>query len=68
MAVYILTHTFDIVMGVFELGQSVVNRSAGIISGSLNVGAGTAIDALRAEMEAMGVWELIGLWFEMSVR
>lgn len=67
VAVYILTHTFDIVMGVFELGQSVVNRSAGIISGSLNVGAGTAIDALRAEMEAMGVWELIGLWFEMNI-
>ena len=67
VAVYILTHTFDIVMGVFELGQSVVNRSAGIISGSLNVGAGTAMDALRAEMEAMGVWELIGLWFEMSI-
>ena len=67
LAVYILTHTFDIVMGVFELGQSVVNRSAGIISGSLNVGAGTAMDALRAEMEAMGVWELIGLWFEMNI-
>ena len=67
VAVYILTHTFDIVMGVFELGQSVVNRSAGIISGSLNVGARTAMDALRAEMEAMGVWELIGLWFEMNI-
>ena len=67
VAVYILTHTFDIVMGVFELGQSVVNRSAGIISGSLNVGAGTAMDALRAEMEAMGVWQLIGLWFEMNI-
>jgi len=67
VAVYILTHTFDIVMGVFELGQSVVNRSAGIISGSLNVGAGTAMDALRAEMDAMGVWELIGLWFEMNI-
>lgn len=67
VAVYILTHTFDFVMGVFELGQSVVNRSAGIISGSLNVGAGTAMDALRAEMEAMGVWELIGLWFEMNI-
>ncbi len=67
VAVYILTHTFDIVMGVFELGQSVVNRSAGIISGSLNVGARTEMDALRAEMEAMGVWELIGLWFEMNI-
>lgn len=60
VAVYIVTHTFDIVMGVFELAQSVVNRSAGIISGSVDVGAG-------AELEAMGVWELIGLWFEMNI-
>ncbi len=51
----------------FELAQGVVNRSAGIISGSLNVGAGTAMDALRVELEAMGVWELIGLWFEMNI-
>jgi hypothetical protein len=67
VAVYIVTHTFDIVMGVFELGQSVVNRSAGIISGSLDVGAGVALDMMRAELEAMGVWELIGLWFEMNI-
>ena len=67
VAVYIVTHTFDIVMGVFELAQSVVNRSAGIISGSLDVGAGVALDMMRAELEAMGVWELIGLWFEMNI-
>jgi len=58
VAVYILTHTFDIVMGVFELAQSVVNSSSGIISGSLEVGAGAALDTMRAELEAMGVWEL----------
>ena len=34
VAVYILTHTFDIVMGVFSLAQNVVNSSAGVISGS----------------------------------
>jgi hypothetical protein len=67
VAVYIVTHTFDIVMGVFELAQSVVNRSAGIISGSVDVGAGVALDMMRTELEAMGVWELIGLWFEMNI-
>jgi hypothetical protein len=63
-AVYILTHTFDIVMGVFGLAQEVVNKSAGVITGSLNVSAGAALASFRATLEAMGVWELIGLWLE----
>jgi hypothetical protein len=66
-AVYILTHTFDIVMGVFGLAQEVVNRSAGVISGSLSVGAEAALADLQAMLEAMGAWELIGLWLEMFI-
>lgn len=67
IAVYILTHTFDIVMGVFGVAQHVVNSSAGLITGSLDVGAGAALDVLRAELEAMSVWGLFGLWFEMNI-
>lgn len=67
IAVYILTHTFEIVMAVFALAQNAVNASAGVISGSLAVGAGTALDLLRAELEAMSVWGLFGLWFEMNI-
>ena len=37
VAVYILTHNFDIVMGIFSLAQQVVNGSAGVISGSLDM-------------------------------
>jgi hypothetical protein len=66
-AVYILTHTFDIVMGVFGLAQEVVNQSGGVISGSLNVGAGTALADLQAMLAAMGTWELIGLWLETFI-
>lgn len=67
IAVYILTHTFDIVMGVFSLAQNVVNQSAGIITGTLNVGAGTALSALQTELEDMSVWELFGLWIETNI-
>lgn len=67
IAVYILTHTFDIVMGVFSVAQHVVNSSAGLINGSLDVGAGAALDVLQAELEAMSVWGLFGLWFEMNI-
>ncbi|MDR1704078.1 MAG: hypothetical protein LBS19_05275 [Clostridiales bacterium] len=65
--IFILTHTFDIVMGVFGLAQSVVNDSAGIISGSLDIGGGADIDALRTQLEAMGVWELLGLYLETAI-
>ncbi|MDR2088508.1 MAG: hypothetical protein LBP73_04030 [Clostridiales Family XIII bacterium] len=66
-AVYILTHTFDIVMGVFGLAQQVIGSSAGVIRGSLNVGAGSALADLRVMLEAMGTWELIGLWLETFI-
>lgn len=64
-AVLILTHTFDIVMGVFELAQTVVNQSAGLIQGSLDLSA-TLAD-LDTQLEAMGIWELLGLCLETNI-
>lgn len=66
VAVYILTNTFNIVMGVFALAQGVINSSAGVIGGSLSVGAGD-IAAMQSQLEAMGIGELIGLWLEITV-
>jgi hypothetical protein len=65
VAVYILTHTFDIVMGVFSLAQNVVNGSAGIIGGSLDIDL--ALTDLTAQLEAMGTGELIGLYIESAI-
>lgn len=67
VAVYILSNTFTIVMGVFELAQNVVNGSAGIISSSLDVSAASAVADLQAQLEAMSAFELIGLWLEMNI-
>jgi hypothetical protein len=64
VAVYILTHTFDLVMGVFALAQQWVTASAGVITGSLDVGADAALADLEATLQTMGVWELVGLWLE----
>ena len=66
-AVYILTHTFDIVIGIFALAQNVVDSSAGVIQGSLNISSGTALDDLRVMLEAMGVGELLGLFLETFI-
>ncbi len=65
VAVYILTHTFDIVMGVFALAQHVVNGSAGVIGGSLDMNL--ALTDLATQLDAMGTGELIGLYIESSV-
>lgn len=64
-ATYILTHTFDIVMAVFDLAQRAVNGSAGIISGSLNVNL--AMDGLQAQLEAMEWYTLLGLYMESAI-
>jgi len=65
VATYILTHTFDIVMGVFGLAQHVVNRSAGIIQGSLDMNL--AMAQLEAQLQAMGTGELIGMWLQSAI-
>jgi len=64
-AVYILTNTFDIVIAVFEVGQHVINSSAGIISGSLDIAA--TLTDLEPQLQEMGVWELMGLWLEINI-
>jgi len=66
-AVYILTHTFDIVMAVFALAQSAINASAGTITGNLDIGIDAALADLEAQLEAMGEWELLGLWLETFI-
>ena len=64
-ATYILTHTFDIVMGVFDLAQRAVNGSAGIISGSLNINL--AMDSLQTQLKAMEWYALLGLYMESAI-
>lgn len=65
VAVYILTHTFDIVMGVFELAQYVVNESAWIIDDNLDVNA--VLNNLAATLNAMEWYELLGLYIESAI-
>jgi hypothetical protein len=64
-AVFILTHTFDIVMFIFALAQNVVSGSAGVISGSLDVDL--ALADLETQLAAMGNGELIGLYIESAI-
>jgi len=67
VAVFILTNTFNIVVGVFELAQSVINDSAAFIVGDLELGNGTMMDAILVQLEAMSIGELLGLFLETQI-
>ena len=64
IAVYLVTHTFDITMAIFELGQNVVQQSAGIITGTTSLDFATVIGDVSAQLEAMELGELFGLLVE----
>ena len=63
-AVMIVTNTWNIVMGIFDVGQSVVNRSAGVIIGDTALDVNNVIGNIEARLETLGTGELFGLWFQ----
>lgn len=67
VAVLIVTNTFNIVMGIFDVAQSVVNRAAGVISTNTNIDISSTIGSLTAKLEAMELGELIGLYFQSMI-
>ena len=66
IAVLILSNTFNIVMGIFDVSQHVINNAAGVISGSTDVNP-DIMDALRLQLEAMDVGPLLGLWLQSMI-
>ena len=54
VAVYLVTHTFDITMAVFELSQTVVQQSAGVITGNTAIQFDTVLGSLPDQLETMG--------------
>ena len=66
-AVLILTHTFDIVIGIFEVAQKVVADSAGLVQGTLEITMDDALDAMRTSLEAMQTFELLSFFLEALV-
>ena len=67
VAVYIVTHTFDITMAVFDLGQHIVTQSAGVIGANTNIDISSALTDIETTLSAMGLGELFLLVFETSL-
>lgn len=67
VAVFLVTNTWNIVMAIFDVAQNVVSQSGGIISGSTSIDLSTAIPDMEAQLEAMDLGPLLGLWFQSMV-
>ena len=63
-AVLIVTNTWNIVMGIFDVAQSVVNQSAGVILADTSIDITSVISDLDTQLEALSTGELFGLWFQ----
>ena len=63
-AIILVSNTWNIVMGVFDLTQSVVNQSAGVIIGNTSIDITTVVTDLDNRLSAMDIGGLLGLWFQ----
>lgn len=64
VAIYLVTHTFEMVLAVFDVAQHVVSSSAGVIHGSTSIDVDAVITGLESTLEGMEIAELFGLCME----
>jgi len=62
-AILILSNTFNIVMAVFDVSQSVIASAAGIVTGATNITPDMLTD-LEMTLEAMELGSLLGLFLQ----
>ena len=67
IAVYLVSHVFDITMAVFDVGQHLVNSAAGVISSDTAIDVESTLAAMTANMETMEVPELLLLVMETAL-
>lgn len=66
-AVLIVTNTWNIVMGVFDVAQSVVNSASGIIVSDTSLALTDNIANFEARLMEMDIGPLLGLWLQSSI-
>nr|WP_242964914.1 CD0415/CD1112 family protein [Scatolibacter rhodanostii] len=63
-AVLLVTNTWNIVMGIFDLTQHVVNQSAGVIISDAGIDITSTIADLETRLADWDIGTLLGLWFQ----
>lgn len=64
VAVIIITNTFNIIMGVFDLSQHVVSGAADVIISDTNIDISSAIVDMESRLQEMELGPLLGLWLQ----
>lgn len=67
IAVELVAHTFDIVMGVFDLAQDVVKKSTDVMGTTVNADFMSTWANLDNELNKMSLGSLLGLFWEVQI-
>ena len=67
IAVYLVSHTFDITMAIFDVAQTIINSASGAISHDTHIDISSALTNLGATMDGMGIGDLILLVLETAL-
>lgn len=67
IAVYLVSHTFDITMAIFDVVQTIINSASGAISHDTHIDISSALTNLGATMDGMGIGDLILLVLETAL-
>ena len=63
-AVMIVTNTWNIVMGVFDVAHNIVSNASGVIAGNTAIDISAVIVDMEDRLMEMDVGPLFGLWFQ----
>ena len=67
IAVYLVSHTFDITMAIFDVAQTIINSASGAISHDTHIDISSALTNLGATMDDMGIGDLMLLVLETAL-
>ena len=67
VAVLIITNTFNIIMGIFDMSQHVVSNAAGVIITDTNIDITTVIANMGEKLKEMELGPLLGLWLQSTL-
>ena len=67
IAITLVTNTWNIVMAVFDVAQSVVRSAAGVIVTDASIDLSTIITDLETQLMAMEIGPLLSLWIQSTL-
>lgn len=67
VAVFLVTHTFDITMAVFDVARHVVARSAGVIGGSTSIDIASSLSSMQESLSSAELHTLFLLAMETTL-